>query len=482
MTRDIRRWSLIVPLLLLLLALAARAQTFGNPVIGYDEQFYLLVGDRMIHGAIPFVDIFDRKPIGLFLIYGAIRLLGGEGTLQYQLVALLVAWATALLLWRFATRLTTRFGAIAAACAYLIWLNFMEGEGGQAPVFFNLPMIAAAMLVEQAVRRRVVTLRSGLLPMLLVGVAIQIKYTALFEGIFFACLLLWTAWRSEVGPARVAAMASCWAAMALAPTLAAYFAYAAAGYGNAFLFANFVSMWGKLPDPPMTGIVGLLIIVAILAPLLACAAFAPPSTDDAQASSRRFVLQWLAAAVVGMLAMRSFSTPQYAMPVLVPAVLAAAPRLGKPGGQRKAVWLILAIAFVIAQLVLVSLQKLKGRAPEAARIARAATPTHGCLFVYDGYPALYRLTHSCLLSRFVFPGHLNMTNEGSAAALGVDPAREVRRIMALRPEKVTMDDPPFERVNLKTYAIMEQLLARDYRLVFAMRTGNRRRLVYRRSD
>jgi hypothetical protein len=194
------------------------------------------------------------------------------------------------------------------------------------------------------------------------------------------------------------------------------------------------------------------------------------------------VLQWLAAAIAGMLVMRSFSTPQYAMPVLVPAVLAAAPRLGKPGGQRKAVWLILAIAFVIAQLVLVSLQKLKGQAPEAARIARAATPTHGCLFVYDGYPALYRLTHSCLLSRFVFPGHLNMTNEGSAAALGVDPAGEVRRIMALRPEKVTMDDPPFERVNLKTYAIMERLLAREYRLVFAMRTGNRRRLVYRRRD
>jgi hypothetical protein len=482
LTPDSPRWSLIVPMLLLVLALAARGQTFGNPVIGYDEQFYLLVGDRMIHGTIPFVDIFDRKPIGLFLIYGAIRLLGGEGTLQYQLVALLFAWASALFVWRFATRLTNRFGAIAAACAYLIWLNFLEGEGGQAPVFFNLPMIAAAMLVEQAVRRRVVNLRSGLLPMLLVGVAIQIKYTTLFEGIFFACLLLWTAWRSEVGRARVAAMASCWAAMALAPTFAAYFAYAAAGYGNAFLFANFVSMWGKLPDPPMTGIVGLLTIAGILAPLLTCAAVAPAALDQAQASSRRFVLQWLAAAIAGMLVMRSFSTPQYAMPVLVPAVLAAAPRLGKPGGQRKAVWLILAIAFVIAQLVLVSLQKLKGQAPEAARIARAATPTHGCLFVYDGYPALYRLTHSCLLSRFVFPGHLNMTNEGSAAALGVDPAGEVRRIMALRPEKVTMDDPPFERVNLKTYAIMERLLAREYRLVFAMRTGNRRRLVYRRRD
>ena len=40
-------------LLLTLVALVARAQTFGNPVIGFDEQFYLLVGNRMWDGALP---------------------------------------------------------------------------------------------------------------------------------------------------------------------------------------------------------------------------------------------------------------------------------------------------------------------------------------------------------------------------------------------------------------------------------------------
>jgi hypothetical protein len=254
------------------------------------------------------------------------------------------------------------------------------------------------------------------------------------------------------------------------------------GQGESFLFANFISMWGKLPDPAITNIVGLSIIAGIIGPLLACAAFAPAPTSDQEALSRRFVLQWLVAAILGMLAMRSFSTPQYAMPVLVPAVLAAAPLLGKAGVGQRTGWAALAISFAISQLVIHSLQTLKGRATEAAALARAATPTRGCLFVYDGYPALYRLTHSCLLSRFVFPGHLNMTNEGSAAALGVDPSVEVRRIMALRPETVTMDDPPFERVNRTTYAIMQQELARHYRRSFAMRTGDRQRLVYRRID
>lgn len=472
----------VAAIVLILVAFASRAQTFGNPVLGYDEQFYLLVGDRMIHGAIPFVDIFDRKPIGLFLIYAGARLLGGEGTLQYQLVATLFAWSTSMLVWRFARRFSTEFGAIAAAAAYLIWLDFMEGEGGQAPVFFNLPMIGAAMLVDRLIGRRAITVGSGALPMLLVGLAIQIKYTALFEGIFFGFALLLKAWRDRADALRILALAVCWSGTALAPTIAAYLAYVAKGDGEAFLFANFVSMWGKLPDPAMTSIVGLLTIIAILAPLLALAAVAPPPSDPRQAASRWFVVQWLIAAIVGMVAMRSFSTPQYAMPVLVPAVLAAAPQLGKPGLGRRVSLVFLAFAFAISQLVLAKLQSLKGRAAEAALIAHAAAPRVGCLFVYDGYPALYRLTHSCVLSRFVFPGHLNMTNEGSAMALGVDPRREVQRIMALRPETVTMDDPPFERVNEKTYAIMQQELALHYRLAFAMRTGDRRRLVYKRLE
>src|SRR3712207_3445789 len=91
-------------LLLLGAALLFRAAFFGNPVIEGDEQFYLLVGDRMRHGLLPYVDIWDRKPVGLFLIYAAVRLLGGEGIWQYQAVAALFAAATAFLVSRIAAR------------------------------------------------------------------------------------------------------------------------------------------------------------------------------------------------------------------------------------------------------------------------------------------------------------------------------------------------------------------------------------------
>ena len=102
-------------LLLLVIAFAIRARDFGNPIIHVDEQYYLLVGDRMLHGAVPYIDIWDRKPVGLFLIFAAIRLLPGDGILAYQLVATLVAAATASLVASGGRRLgASRGGAVAA--------------------------------------------------------------------------------------------------------------------------------------------------------------------------------------------------------------------------------------------------------------------------------------------------------------------------------------------------------------------------------
>jgi hypothetical protein len=61
--------TLKAALVLGLLVLATRAWIFGNPVVHIDDQFYMLVGERMRLGDLPFVDVWDRKPIGLFLIY-----------------------------------------------------------------------------------------------------------------------------------------------------------------------------------------------------------------------------------------------------------------------------------------------------------------------------------------------------------------------------------------------------------------------------
>ena len=253
----------------LLLALAVRGQTLGNPVVGYDEQFYLLVGDRMLHGAVPYVDIFDRKPIGLFLIYAGVRLLGGDGAIQYQLVAALAVAGTATLIAAL-VRATLRPAAgrtLAAAVAgalYILWLNFMECEGGQAPVFFNLPIAGAALLTLAALRHPARRFVLGSAAMALAGLAIQIKYTAAIEGGFFGLALVWA---TRGAGWRLLADALGWIAVALLPTALAAGWYWQHGALGAFVFANFRSIFGRLADPWTAQALGALLIAGILSPL-----------------------------------------------------------------------------------------------------------------------------------------------------------------------------------------------------------------------
>src|SRR3546814_4921596 len=90
-----RHRAALLFLMAALITVAVRAVGIGDIVAHGDEQFYLLIGDRMLNwGATPYVDIWDRKPVGLFLLYSGIRLLGGDGIVQYQIVALLAVVVT----------------------------------------------------------------------------------------------------------------------------------------------------------------------------------------------------------------------------------------------------------------------------------------------------------------------------------------------------------------------------------------------------
>ena len=90
-------------IVLLVCALIFRASTFGDPNIHLDEAFYFLVGQEMHHGLVPYVDIWDRKPLGLFLIFWAIAGIS-KHVIAYQLVATAFAAGTAFICAQIARR------------------------------------------------------------------------------------------------------------------------------------------------------------------------------------------------------------------------------------------------------------------------------------------------------------------------------------------------------------------------------------------
>jgi len=449
-------------------ALALRLPQLGNPIVHIDDQFYLMTGRALLEGELPYVDIWDRKPLGLFLIYAAIGLLGGAGIVQYQLVATLFAAGTALVVARIARRYANARGAVLAGICYLASLGMIGGAGGQSPVFYNLFMAGAALLtlgaLDAPAGRRFVPSAFG--AMLLAGLAVFVKQTAVVEGCFFGLVLLSILWIRTRSAGRVAAFALAFAACGIGPTLAAFLAYSALGHADAFWFANIVSIFLKGPVGSWTLLSGFLLLVISLFPLGVCAAAGLRSIDWRRDGRVRdealFLGGWLAAAVGGFLIIPNFFD-HYALPLLVPACVAAAPLFARERNGR------VFAAFAILWGAVFS--GFPGFAP--ARAAQADTgraaaivSAHlggGCLYVHEGPIHLYRATGACRLTRYPFPDHLNSAPE--AGATGIDAVAEVRRILAARPRVIVTARRVTLAENAATRAILDAELEGGYRRV-----------------
>lgn len=471
---------------LLALALVLRSALFGDPFAGYDEQFYLLTGDRLLHGALPYVDIWDRKPLGLFLIYAAIRLLGGDGVLQYQLVATGFVAATALLILLHVRRRHAFPAAFACAALYVLWTGVMGGEAGQSPLFYSPLIAGAALLALDAVPA--IATRAGFAracaAMALCGVALTVKTTTIFESCLFGLVLTAAMWRAA-GPARTAAAALTWMALGAAPFMAALGVYAALGHLDAFWFANATSAALRHDGWTWKSGWSFLLTLAPLGPLALLAVAGARYETDSPAWERRFLLAWIAAAGLSFVAVGYFYH-HYALPLLVPLAIAAA-RFVEHSPHRRLALTLFALYPATHQLLVNRLITADDRADAAALAAAVPTSVRSdCLMVFSGPPILYHLSNACTVSRFAFPDHLHMI--GEAPAIGVPQTQAVAEALARKPGVIAIDlDLPRERLNPATYARVQAELARSYRLIATrpfryFEDGKHRLALYVRTD
>lgn len=481
-TTSLRFAGIAVPrwVILTLVALAARAVTLGNPVLHVDEQFYFAVADAMRHGALPFVDVWDRKPVGLFLVYLPAALFGPVlGIWAYQTLALLCVILTAAMIAILAERGGWGRGALVAAILYILWLNIADGQGGQSPVFYN-PLVAAAMLLVvprpgEPCRPRAF----GLAAMALIGLSLQIKYSTVFEGIWIGLFLLWREWRAGRSFGAILAYGVALIVVALLPTLVAAGAYAALGHEQAFLYANFISVLQRRPDNWRESGGNLILLVLSILPLMA-AAWAGRRIgrqDTARNEVRLFLHGWLVAAIVGVLLFGSWFN-HYALPLLVPGCVCAAAWFGEGRRGRRVGWALVGIVALVGQAIVIDDIHKRGTAAELRALAAAIGSGPGCLYVFSGDTMLYPATGRCTETPYLFPSHLDRERE--QGAIGVDQASEICRIFAHQPAVVVMR-PPYNGERSEMRALAVRLLAEGgYRRVATRPLGSQRIDIFTR--
>lgn len=459
---------------LVLLALLLRVWLFGDPIIHVDEEFYFLTGGRMLHGVLPYVGIWDRKPVGLFLIYAFAHAIGHGNVIAYQLLATASAAATALLIRAIALRVSTPRTSWIVAAAYLLYLPVFNGAGGQSPVFYNLPMACAAMLLVRLAEGRSSGLRSrGAAAMLLVGLAIQIKYTAVFEGMFFGLWLLWRNWQQDRRLHVLALNGALWAALALLPTIAAFGWYAALGHATEFVQANFLSVMSR-HEPIGPSLQRLFWAIVDLSPLLVAVGLAQRHLK--QSPEGLFVVGWSSVAVAAYLAFGNYYD-HYALPLLPPLCAAGAAGLNGPKARKYLAPTLIAASFLIGSFTEYRHWRELGSEPDVKRLTNVVRPQlHGCMFMFEGHAILYDRLNACFVTRYVFPYHLSAIKE--ANALGANVLAELKRIRAEHPSVVIIADRPRQQSNETARMFVLSMLRQEYRFVASVPSGRQRWLVY----
>lgn len=456
-------------------ALALRFGQFGNALAGLDEQFYLLVGERMWAGALPYVDLWDRKPLGLFVLFAGIAAVPLDGVLAAQLVATGFAAATALLVAAIARRWTGWGPATMAGIFYLAGLNELWGETTQTPVFYNALVAGAALLTLKG---------RGAAAMALMGAAIQIKTNAVFQGAFLGLWLL-AAERRRGGP--VVRTALTYALIGIAPTLLAFGAYAAMGQGGAWWQANVLSILAKGTPRDAAAVRSFweswfLFTPCTLLALVGLRRWTARFTHLAPGVA--FTLGWMAVSAIDFAAIGGFY-PHYAIPLL----LACTPAVAQAFAIQRwgAALFALSLAWPLFHAAIANPRIAAEERGYAAEVTAAipAAVRERCLFVYEGPVAYYRLAHACHLSRYVFTAHLSSARE--APSLGVDPGAEIDRIMAQGPAAViTIANSTWPDRNPAMERRLAGWLRRDYsiaaRLPHRAYAPDERLLVWQRKE
>lgn len=425
-------------IVLLIIGLALRIATFGDPNLHVDEAWYFLVGQEMHHGAIPYVTIWDRKPVGLFLLY---YLFAGISTnvLAYQIPAWLFASATAWVIARIAARWTNAQGAVLAGAAYLLMLGPLEGFGGQTPVFYNLLIAGAAWLVLQSIED-VDAGRPGwrmIAAMALAGTALTFKQTTMFEGAFFGLFAAWRLWRSDAKRTLVAGWVLLWLALGMAPTALTAAWYAWNGFWDEYWQAMVGSNLTKVKPTIEIVAASALRVVLRLYPLVALTwlGFTASKLEKPLGKENVLYLGWTISAACGVLIIPNFYL-HYALPILVPLAASSSLAFG-----RRDIGLFVGLCVIGFCCFLQrpfdfdhSRQSINSMTALSHYVE--TSDKAGGLVIYDGPPLLYLLTNNHPTTPLAFPHHLNHAIEKDVSQYST--RDEVRRIITMRPRVIVM--------------------------------------------
>ncbi len=174
-------------ILLIFLSFFMRFLSFHYSVIDVDESTYLIIGKEIFKGNLLYVDYYDTKPAGIFLLFGFLEYISGNGLLLSRIVAALLVAFTGYFLYLLKYRFTKNH--LISALSGLIYValvsSYRFGFAANTEVFFNFFIVLSLYLLFNS-RRWHTFLVTGIIA----GMGFIIKYVVLFDMLAFWTFML----------------------------------------------------------------------------------------------------------------------------------------------------------------------------------------------------------------------------------------------------------------------------------------------------
>ncbi|QCE35067.1 hypothetical protein FAI40_06805 [Acetobacteraceae bacterium] len=458
--------AVIAPLLLLLWAFSFRYLSFGDPLLHDDTNWYLYVGGQMLHGHFPYVDIWDRKPFGHFLLYAPFTFFGAYRYWVFYITITLIAWLSSCLIYKIGRELTTKLGAFVGALFYCPLFNQYDGYAGREAIFFNLIILIAFGLVllrfERLQTNYTLLKKTAFEAMILFGICIEIKPTVVVDGIFLGCFFLYLCWQHQKSLTDILSNGVLWISLALFPTTLIALIYALEGYWQEWYFANVISCFKQQKAYCIHAYYNWLFVFLTAFISFALAWIQAYLTKD---TKRQKLLSFIALWGLFSALFVTFEAAERRF------VLAFLPILAL---MCAAVWQVKFLGRIPLCVVLLYVayrgeHVIQWRASSPEKIAIYETQKRlilnhpGCLFIYNGAEIqdITPETANCHLTRYPHPNHLGQPLEQGALGLK-DENAEIAAILAKKPTWISVGYP-----LLKLNKNIPENLRLQYQMVLA---------------
>jgi 4-amino-4-deoxy-L-arabinose transferase-like glycosyltransferase len=423
---------------------------------GPDEGLYLAAAVRMLAGARLYTDVWDNKPVGIYLVYTAIAATLGHSRTAVNLASALAVLASSLLLYLIGRDATGRQqpGLIAAFVlpAYMLDLG---ADGANAETFMMvLQSLSVWLLVRhcraaQPVGRH---LRAAFVFGLLQGVLLQLKFTSVFETAAIGLALAGIVWWQHRSVVALVKLAVAFVVGYPLCTLVVFGYFAATGGIGDMVFATLVSPRLYVVAPfgladPMRAIELTIrrssyFVVLILFALWFVFDRLRRGRDKTSIGGEPLAL--LGAWVIG--AVLNATSPGYFRYFYFIALAAPLSLLGALAIDRLAMWkpqwgrlgtlagVAVLVAYPLAQHILKEPQRLLDPdsyiAPRTADLVRSLAPAGSLVFITDVNPLVYPLADVIPATRYP---QANAHVFDLPERFGVDTKAELQRVFARSP-------------------------------------------------